>query len=350
MAKKKSEIKQNQKQSINITIGDRVVKRKRRRPRKSAGKSAKGSGFFVQHTFTAPIINYPPTYVNPAVVQPIQQPEPVTLVPRAPAGKPPAKQPRTAVFNEGETAPALGVSAVNPNELKFEQAEPSQPISAFSRRLAVASQQAKLEQFTPPKPLGKSKAKPQPTAENALGGRDENLGDQFEPNTGGSTGFGFKYGDPPAGFAYDDRGILQPSEDQSKVNRGVAETLNYFLRPVLPPIRAQTIQEAIAEPFIAGAVNIAREKKPRKQRKPKGIQPPNFPPPEEASPKRGSRKSQGNTPQERQSTLEAVEPLDEPPEEGIRFLGSTPAPAPEPPSIQRQREQAIPPAEQNVFV
>ena len=81
MAKTKTENKQISKQNVNVYIGEKAVKRRRGKPRKRRAKIPKESGFVVQHTFTAPIINYPPTYVNPAVVQPIQQPESASLVP-----------------------------------------------------------------------------------------------------------------------------------------------------------------------------------------------------------------------------------------------------------------------------
>jgi len=90
---KKTQIKQKQKQTVNINIGNRAVKR--RRPRK-----AKSKGTYI---FPTPIINYPPNYVNPAVVQPLQQPQ-VPLVPR------PVPTPRGyAVYPESETALHVGL-------------------------------------------------------------------------------------------------------------------------------------------------------------------------------------------------------------------------------------------------
>lgn len=296
MAKKKSEIKQNQKQTINITIGDKAIKRRRGRPRKRQAKS-KESGFVVQHTFTAPIINYPPSYVNPAVVQPIQQPQSATLVPKPPVGAPP-KQARATVFPEGETAPLLGLSATNPNELKLEKGEPASKITPFSTRLAEASQQAKLEQFSPPKPLKKSKAKPQPTAENALGGRDTNKGDAYEPDTGLTLA------------------AAQPS---------------------LPPI-GQRVTEWIPP---------GRGARSRRSR-PEGIRPPDFSPPpiavrlnKDGSPDKRSKGYRQAIIQAGQASQEAVEPLAPPPDEGIRFLGSSRPTEASPPSIERQRGEGI---------
>ena len=91
---KKTQIKQKQKQSVTINIGNRAVKR--RKPRKRQPKST--------IIFPTSIINYPPNYVNPAVVQPLQQPE-VPLVPRASV---PSR--RYAVYAEGETASHLNLS------------------------------------------------------------------------------------------------------------------------------------------------------------------------------------------------------------------------------------------------
>ena len=340
MAKKKSEIKQISKQNVNVYIGEKAVKRRRGKPRK---RQPKESGFFVQHTFTAPIINYPPNYINPATVQPIQQQQAVSLVPKPPVGVPPAKQPRATVFPEGETAPALGLSATNPNELKLEKENPAPKISAFSRRLAVATQEAKLATYSAPKPLKESKIKPQPTAENALGGRDTNLGDAYEPEF---------YNDPKFGLAYNLEGELEESSSPRVRQRGITEALRFAQRPVLPPIRAEAIQEVFAEPFLAGAVNIAREKTPPRSRKPKGIKPPDVPPPEGTSPKRGRGRPRNVPQQFEQGPVEPPFPPPEeaPPVQGISFLGSTRRSASAPPPIERQREQAIPPTEQLNFL
>ncbi len=313
MAKKKTEIKQNQKQTINITIGDRAVKRKRRgRPRK---RQATGGG--VQQVFTAPIINYPPNYVNPAVVQPIQQPQNATLVPKAPAGAPPAKQPRTALtaFPADETAPALGLDSSKPVKLTAEKEEKQRPISAFStfdRRLARASQEAKLSQFNPSKLFRKSKKEFQATGDIALVGRDTNPGDMYEP--------------------------------------GVSPNLVFNARTVLPPI-------GVAQ----GVWVPPGEAKPRRRR-PEGLRPPDFPPPSE--PTVAVRLKKDGTPDKRylkkaqREAEEPVEPQSEPPEEaplvplsgeGIRFTGSSRQPAPAPPSLERQRPQGITPAEQTIL-
>jgi len=329
MAKKKSEIKQNQKQTINITIGDRAVKRKRRgRPRKRQPTG----GFAVQHTFTAPIINYPPNYVNPAVVQPLQQPEAVSLVPKAPAGPAPAKQPRLystsfsrgtlTDFPEGETAPALGLDPTKPVKLKVEKEEKQRPISAFStfdRRLAEASQRAKAEKLSAR--LFRKSLKSQP--DNTLGGRDTNLGDAVELDT------------PP-----------------SRV---------FNTRTKLPPI---------GQPLAQGVWVPPGEAKPRtpqpRRRRPEGLRPPDYPPPSELSPAIAVRLKKDGTPDKRylkkaQREEEGpVEPFGPPPEEaqlvppsgqGLRYLGSSRAPAEAPPpSIERQREQAITAEEQANFV
>jgi len=345
MAKTKTENKQISKQNVNVYIGEKAVKRRRGKPRK---RRAKGSGFVVQNTFTSPIINYPPTYVNPAVVQPVQQPQLSTLIPKVPAGAPPATQPRLGLvsratltdFPEGETAPTLGLDPTKRVKVKVEEEEKPRPVSAFSafdRRLVRESQEAKLATYRTPTRLKKSKPKPQPTAENALGGRDTNLGDAVEIDTPASR-------------------VFNP-------------------RTVLPPIRQPVFAEGV---WIPPGPNIVREKTPPRSRKPKGIKPPDFPPPDfpppdfpppsELSPAIAVRLKKDGTPDKRylkkaeRQALEQgpVEPLFPPPEEafvssapspeGIRFLGSTRRPTSAPPTIERQREQAIPPTEQANFL
>ena len=360
MAKTKTDNKQISKQNVNVYIGEKAVKRRRGKPRK---RRAKGSGFVVQNTFTSPIINYPPNYVNPAVVQPVQQPQLSTLIPKVPAGAPPATQPRLGLvsratltdFPEGETAPTLGLDPTKRVKVKVEEEEKPRPVSAFSafdRRLARESQEAKLASYRAPTPLKKSKAKPQPTAENALGGRDTNNGDQYEPDVGIS-----EFGDEPRfGLAYNLEGELSPSASPRVRQRGITEALRFAQRPVLPPIFAQPVEQVIAEPFVAGSVNIAREKTPprSRSRKPKGIKPPDVPPPEgtSPSPKRGRGRPRNVPQQFEQGPVEPPFPPPEeaPPVQGISFLGSTRRPTSAPPTIERQREQAIPPTEQANFV
>jgi hypothetical protein len=327
MAKKKTEIKQKQKQTINITIGDKAVKRKRGRPRKA--KSAKGSGI-VSGGFVAPIINYPPAYTPPSIPQ---QPQAVNLIPKAPVGVPPAKQPRGyAVFPEGETADPLGLTATNPVELKLEKEEPNKPIkerpisafSTFDKRLAAASQAAKFEI------LKQKKIK----AENTLGGRDTNLGDAYEPDffqeslariaQSQRTGSASFLEDIEAVFGQGATLVPEAPAEASLVTQA-----EIFSKPVLPPIKKSS---GIWTP---PGVNI--ERTPRRRR-PEGIRPPDFPPPET-----GRLKADG-TPDKRfkRRSQRPVEPLEPPPEEeGIRFLGSSREPAEEPPSLERQRPEAV---------
>lgn len=117
MAKKKTQIKQKQKQSVTINIGN--VKR-RGRPRKSKPRERRSEGMSIQHTFTAPIINYPPSYVNPAVVQPLQQPESFFVPKPAAAPVPPI------VLPEGENL--VGAPVTDPVRLQVPTSEASPPI------------------------------------------------------------------------------------------------------------------------------------------------------------------------------------------------------------------------------
>lgn len=322
MAKKKPENKQIQvsKQNINITIGDKAVKRKRRRrPRKQQEKTAKGSILF--GGFTTPIINYPPTYVNPAVVQPIQQQQAVSLVPKVPAGPPPTKQPRGyAVFPEGETAPLLGLGT-DPLKLDLGKNEPVKKVEPFSRRLAVAAQEAKLETYKAPKPLKKSKEEYHAKAENSLGGIDINLGDAYEPEYGGLV-------------------------------RRAGETID----PLTASLRQTTEKQAYGSWKNLYQEGLTTGQKPRLP--PIGIRAPDYPPPlsgvpeeEYISSRRGRKKGSKNRPKgagkefPSRSQEFPVEPFGPPPEEGITFLGSSTAPAAAPPTLERQRGEGITPAE-----
>jgi uncharacterized protein Veg len=114
-----NKMKQISKQSVNINIGNTVVKRKSRRGRR---KRAKASKVISQHTFTTPIINYPPNYVNPSVVQPVYGQQSL-LIPKPPLPK------QYAVFGEGETLGQLGLG-YNPIPLRQERAEPLAPVRA----------------------------------------------------------------------------------------------------------------------------------------------------------------------------------------------------------------------------
>ena len=314
MAKKKSEIKQISKQNVNVYIGEKAVKRRRGKPRKR-----KGSGFVVQHTFTAPIINYPPNYVNPAVVQPIQQQQAASLVPKVPVGPPPTKQPRGyAVFPEGETAPLLGLGT-DPLKLDLGKNEPVKKVEPLSRRLAVAAQEAKLEQYKIPKPLKESKVKPQPTAENALGGIDTNLGSAYEPEYGGLV-------------------------------RRAGETID----PLTASLRQTTEKQAYGSWKNLYQEGLTTGQKPRLP--PIGIHAPDYPPPlsgvaeeEYISSRRGRKKGSKNRPKGAGKEFPSRSqefPVEPPPlEEGITFLGSSTAPAAAPPSLERQRGEGITAAE-----
>ena len=167
MARKKSEMKQISKQSVYINIGDKLAPKKKRaarkRPARSA-RSAKGSGLI--GGFVAPIINYPPNYVNPSVLQPLQQTESL----RVPAA---AAAPAPAVFNEGENL--LGLPVNDPTRLNVQQADPAIPIAPF------VAEQPETTPFEPPKPA-KERRKKEKEQENTLGGLDTNLGAAFEPN------------------------------------------------------------------------------------------------------------------------------------------------------------------------
>jgi hypothetical protein len=125
MAIKKGNVKQIAKQSVNIVIGDKAIKRKRgkRRPRQT---KAKGESQGLQGGFVTPIINYPPAYQyqNPAIVQTIQRPQTVSLVP---AGQPVNQARAKLVLPEGETAGPLGIEPQNPVELRLPRNEDVQP-------------------------------------------------------------------------------------------------------------------------------------------------------------------------------------------------------------------------------
>lgn len=157
MAKKKSEMKQISKQQVIVNIG-KAVRRRRARPRKRASAS-KGSSV-LQGGFVAPIINYPPNYVNPAVVQPLQQPQSF-LVPKPVAART-ARAP--TVFNEGENI--LGLPTTDPTKLKLPLGEASLEVPSFVEPA--------------PKTVKVSKKKQKP-GENELGGLDANLGSAYEP-------------------------------------------------------------------------------------------------------------------------------------------------------------------------
>lgn len=154
MAKKKSEIKQLSNQQVIVNIG-KAVRRRRARPRKRASAS-KGSSV-LQGGFVAPIINHPPNYVNPAVVQPLQQPQSF-LVPKPVAVRAPT------VFNEGENI--LGLPTTDPTKLKLPLGEASVKVPSFVEPA--------------PKTVKVSKKKQKP-GENELGGLDANLGPAYEP-------------------------------------------------------------------------------------------------------------------------------------------------------------------------
>jgi hypothetical protein len=166
MAKKKSEIKQKQKQTINITIGDRVVKRRRGRPRKAAPKSAKGSGL-VSGGFVAPIINYPPSYTSPSVLQPLQQPQQF----RAPAQVPARVAAAAAPLEYAETL--TGAPTTDPTRLKLPISDPAVPIPS-AKKLFEEEPEAPFQTI---KVRRKKKA---PVFDNQPEGNDVNLGDAFE--------------------------------------------------------------------------------------------------------------------------------------------------------------------------
>ncbi len=154
---KKSEIKQITQQKVIVNIG-KAVRRRRARPRKRAS-AAKGSSV-LQGGFVAPIINYPPNYVNPAVVQPLQQPQSF-LVPKPVAART-ARAP--TVFNEGENI--LGLPTTDPTKLKLPLGEASVEVPSFVEPA--------------PKTVKVSKKKQNP-GENELDGLDANLGPAYEP-------------------------------------------------------------------------------------------------------------------------------------------------------------------------
>jgi hypothetical protein len=295
---KKSENKQIQlsKQNINITIGDKAVKRKRRRRKQSTAKGR--SDVIFQPAFTTPVINYPPNY-NPAAVQPLQQQQSTSLVPKVPAGVPPAKQPRGyAAFPEGETAPLLGLGT-DPVKFEFGKNEPVQ--GEFSKRLKEASKKE----------------------DNVIGGKDTNLGDQYEPDYGGF--------------------VRKPGESidplTSRLGQGIAR-------------QAYGSWKSLYEK------GLTTGQQRRQPLPPINIRPPDYPPPlsglpeeEYISSRRGRPKGSKNRPKgagkefPSRSQEFPVEPLGEPPEEGIRFLGSSTAPAEAPPSLERQRGEGITPIE-----
>jgi hypothetical protein len=161
-------MKQISKQSVYINIGDKAAPKKKRAARKRPARSAKGSGLI--GGFVAPIINYPPNYVNPSVLQPLQQTESLR-VPAAAA----ARAPAPAVFNEGENL--LGLPVNDPTRLNVQQADPAVPVAPF------VAEQPETTPFAPepPKPA-KERRKKDKEPENTLGGLDTNLGSAFEPN------------------------------------------------------------------------------------------------------------------------------------------------------------------------
>jgi len=352
MAKKKTEIKQisKQKQTINITIGDKVGKKKRRgRPRKIAPKSAKGSGI-VSGGFVAPIINYPPNYTNPAIVQPLQQQQAVSLVPKPPVGAPP-KQPRINVFNEGETAPALGVSAVNPNELKLEKGEPLNQIPS-AERLTSKAEEIRLARLQKFEGLKSSEARPTfaDTAENALGGLDKNLGSAIEPGYNPSDTFYAE--EPPSPEASTLSGYSLTSRDLSAYKKQfVPEYSKVSQQLPLPPIplpssglSSATYPEFLFQEGLESAPVGGKKKKKLKLQ----FQPPTYPPPSEYVPATEAELFPGTLAQEGpyiSSGRGRKKGTKNKPKEGISFLGSSRSQESAPPSLERQRAEAITPAE-----
>lgn len=151
-----------QRQSVNIHIGDKVHKRARKRAPKRETKRKPNV-----HTFTTPIINYPPNYVNPSVVQTLQQPQIASFIPNR------ATLPQRSVFPGSQTASILTLDPSVPVPLTTTQLPPITPIP-FSEQLNIAKDVARH--------FSTERSEFHATAENALGGIDTNLGDAFEPN------------------------------------------------------------------------------------------------------------------------------------------------------------------------
>ncbi len=222
MKKKKTEIKQKQKQTVNITIGDRVVKRRRGRPRKArpAPSPAIGGGF-------TPIINYPPNYVNPSVLQPLQKPQGNLLVP-----KPPPVQEDVKAIAEGATASALGAST-NPVKLQLEKPELLNLIPS-AERLTTKAEEVRLARLQKFQGLKSTEAKPTfaSTADNALGGLDQNLGQAVEPEYNASEIF-----EPPSPAASTLSGYsLQPGDLSAYRKEFVPKYSKLSQELPLPPI------------------------------------------------------------------------------------------------------------------
>ena len=154
-----------QRQSVNIHIGDKVHKRARKRARKRAPKREPKREPNV-HTFTTPIINYPPNYVNPSVLQPLQQPQIASFIPNR------ATLPKRSVFPGSQTSSILTLDPSVPVPLVPTPLPPITPIPS-SEQLNIGRDVAR--HFSTERPEFHS------TAENALGGIDSNLGDAFEP-------------------------------------------------------------------------------------------------------------------------------------------------------------------------
>ena len=173
MAQKKSEIKQISKQNVTINFG-KAIRRKggrRKRAQKPKGSSLVGG-------FVAPIINFPPNYVNPSAVQPLQQPQALLVPQRQPVAAPPP-----AVFNEGENL--LGLPATNPTQMNIPAAEPLVPVPPFQvDQPEIFQPEAMITELMTTAP-GETKE-----PENTINGRDTNLGEAYEPAV--SSKFSFK--------------------------------------------------------------------------------------------------------------------------------------------------------------
>lgn len=175
---KKPEIKQKQRQSVTINIGDKAVKRRRGRPRKKAQAPKQA---MLTSSFTTPIINYPPSQV-PNIPSQFVNPKTTSIIPQIPVGPPPVKQPRGyAVFPESETAPLLGLNE-KPVKLTVEQPKPQPQIPVLEPsigRLVPPPPEVKVQDQPTQVALKPNESAFQP--ENLVGGIDSNLGMQFEP-------------------------------------------------------------------------------------------------------------------------------------------------------------------------
>jgi hypothetical protein len=327
MAIKKGNVKQIAKQSVNIVIGDKVLKRKRgkRRPRQT---KAKGESQGLQGGFVTPIINYPPAYQpqayqNPATVQSIQKSQAVSLVPQVPAGKPVGQARAKLVLPEGETAIPLGIEPQNPLELRLQKTESeSVPISS---RLKSSNLEESLSRVAEAERTGQAKLQRDIQTIFGISAAEEGVLAEAAPS-----------------WLLPEETYVETIPLQKLTDKSPSEI--YIRRPVrgssLPPISRTTSTSTVfgqaEEPLFPPAEERRRGRPKGSVNKPKPpTEPPTGPPPEllYETPNRRP-KGAGKSSKKRGEASFPVEPPEE-----ITFLGQPP-PQRQEPTIERRRQPA----------